>query len=193
MNNERVRAFFFWRAEAAQGRVLRAGHCRVRQAFRSRTGGSGLGQICQGFCVPCDRPWKPSLLSPRPGSAGKRPCTQPSIYSFLTKPDGTELTATEANQFRWPKNPSLAPWSFRLYAVELALDHELDPVLRQEMEHRLESLRVNPLEGSPGNEVRTAGATTLRFRSRPRNMDILRSGLTTCAPRSSHSVRQPNI
>ena len=77
--------------------------------------------------------------------------------------------------------------------MELALDHELDPVLRQEMEHRLESLRVNPLEGSPGNEVRTAGATTLRFRSRPRNMDILRSGLTTCAPRSSHSVRQPNI
>ena len=38
------------------------------------------------------------------------------------------------------------------------MDHELDPVLRQKMEHRLESLRVNPLEGSPGNEVRTAGA-----------------------------------
>lgn len=44
------------------------------------------------------------------------------------------------------------------FRVELALDHELDPVLRKEMEHRLESLRVNPLEGSPDNEVRTASA-----------------------------------
>jgi hypothetical protein len=44
------------------------------------------------------------------------------------------------------------------FRVELALDQKLDPVLRKEMERRLESLRVNPLEGSPGNAVRTAGA-----------------------------------
>ena len=50
------------------------------------------------------------------------------------------------------------------FRVDLALDHELDPVFRKEMERHLDSLRVNPLEGSPTNEMRTAAANYAALR-----------------------------
>ena len=61
------------------------------------------------------------------------------------------------------------------FRVELALDQKLDPVLRKEMERQLDSLRVNPLEGSPANAVRTAAANYAALRIQAEETDILRS------------------
>jgi hypothetical protein len=51
------------------------------------------------------------------------------------------------------------------FRVKLALDHQLDPVLRKEMERRIESLAVNPLEGAPGREIELAQTRYLRLQA----------------------------
>jgi hypothetical protein len=51
------------------------------------------------------------------------------------------------------------------FRVKLALDHQLDPVLRKEMERRVESLAVNPLEGAPDREIELAQARYLRLQA----------------------------
>ncbi len=42
------------------------------------------------------------------------------------------------------------------FRVELALDHQLDADFRNEMQGRVESLAVNPLEGAPDREIQLA-------------------------------------
>jgi len=42
------------------------------------------------------------------------------------------------------------------FRVELALDHSLDPVLREQMRHYVHSLAINPLQGSPDREIELA-------------------------------------
>lgn len=46
--------------------------------------------------------------------------------------------------------------SYGEFRVALALDHDLDPALRQEIERRAESISSNPLESSPANEMAAA-------------------------------------
>lgn len=42
------------------------------------------------------------------------------------------------------------------FRVAIALDHELDPALRNQIQHRIDSLAVNPLETSPAREMQAA-------------------------------------
>ncbi len=49
------------------------------------------------------------------------------------------------------------------FRVALALDQQLDPALRQEMQKRVRSLAVNPLETAPGEEVRAASVRYARL------------------------------
>ena len=51
------------------------------------------------------------------------------------------------------------------FRVKLALDHQLDPGLRKEMERRVESLAVNPLEGAPDREIELAQTRYLRLQA----------------------------
>jgi hypothetical protein len=51
------------------------------------------------------------------------------------------------------------------FRVKLALDHQLDPVLRKEIERRVASLAVNPLEGTPDREIELAQARYLRLQA----------------------------
>jgi hypothetical protein len=46
--------------------------------------------------------------------------------------------------------------SYSEFRVSLALDHDLDPALRQEIARRAESISSNPLEASPANEMSSA-------------------------------------
>jgi hypothetical protein len=46
--------------------------------------------------------------------------------------------------------------SYSSFRTALALDHSLDPKLRSEMERRMDSIAVNPLDGSPAREVELA-------------------------------------
>ncbi len=48
--------------------------------------------------------------------------------------------------------------SYSQFRVKLALDNQLDPELREEMQRRVESLAVNPLEASPAREMQAAQA-----------------------------------
>lgn len=50
------------------------------------------------------------------------------------------------------------------FRVALALDHQLDPVLRTEMQRRVESLAVNPLEDAPNREIQIAEGRYSRLR-----------------------------
>jgi hypothetical protein len=51
------------------------------------------------------------------------------------------------------------------FRVKLALDHQLDPALRKEMEQRVEFLAVNPLESAPDREIELAHARYLRLQA----------------------------
>ncbi|MFL6353094.1 MAG: hypothetical protein ACJ74Z_14770 [Bryobacteraceae bacterium] len=51
------------------------------------------------------------------------------------------------------------------FRVKLALDHQLDPALRKEMERRVQSLAMNPLEGAPDREIELAQARYLRLQA----------------------------
>jgi hypothetical protein len=44
------------------------------------------------------------------------------------------------------------------FRVQLALDRSLDPELRKQMQRRVDSLAVNPLESAPGRELQVAAA-----------------------------------
>jgi hypothetical protein len=44
------------------------------------------------------------------------------------------------------------------FRVQLALDRSLDPGLRKQMQRRVDSLAVNPLESAPGRELQAAAA-----------------------------------
>src|SRR3954454_9684490 len=46
--------------------------------------------------------------------------------------------------------------SYSSFRTALALDHTLDPNLRGEMERRMDSIAVNPLDGSPVRELELA-------------------------------------
>lgn len=50
------------------------------------------------------------------------------------------------------------------FRVALALDQKLDPVLRKEMQQRINSLAVNPLESSPQREIHDARLRYARLR-----------------------------
>lgn len=52
------------------------------------------------------------------------------------------------------------------FRVKLALDHQLDPALRKEMERRIESLAVNPLEVAPDREIQLAETRYRRLQDR---------------------------
>jgi hypothetical protein len=66
------------------------------------------------------------------------------LYDFVAARHGSALDASSRldcySQFR----------------VELALDHSLDPDLRKEMQKRVNSLAVNPLEAAPDREIQAA-------------------------------------
>ncbi len=75
------------------------------------------------------------------------------LYDFITARHGAAMNQTARldcySQFR----------------VELALDHQLDPALRNEMERRVESMAVNPLEAAPGREMELAQTRYLRLQT----------------------------
>lgn len=48
--------------------------------------------------------------------------------------------------------------SYSQFRVELALDHDLDPTLRQVMQKRVASMALNPLEVAPAREIAVADA-----------------------------------
>jgi hypothetical protein len=48
--------------------------------------------------------------------------------------------------------------SYSQFRVELALDHDLDPTLRQVMQRRVASMALNPLEVAPAREIAVADA-----------------------------------
>jgi len=48
--------------------------------------------------------------------------------------------------------------SYSQFRVKLALDHEIDPRLRQDMQSRVNSLAINPLEAAPRREMEAARA-----------------------------------
>lgn len=48
--------------------------------------------------------------------------------------------------------------SYSQFRVKLALDHDIDPQLRQEMQRRINSLAINPLEADPQREMEAARA-----------------------------------
>jgi hypothetical protein len=53
--------------------------------------------------------------------------------------------------------------SYSQFRVRLALDKQLDPALRAEMQRRVDSLAVNPLEVSPKRELQAASARYLEL------------------------------
>lgn len=59
--------------------------------------------------------------------------------------------------------------SYSQFRVRLALDHQLDPALRKEMEQRVESLAVNPLEGDADREMQLAQARYLHLQAEGRD------------------------
>lgn len=53
--------------------------------------------------------------------------------------------------------------SYSQFRVALALDRQLDPALRREMQRRVDSLAVNPMESSPMRELEAAKAREARL------------------------------
>jgi hypothetical protein len=66
------------------------------------------------------------------------------LYNFITARHGAAV------------NQAARLDCYSQFRVELALDHQLDPALRKEMEQRIESLAVNPLEAAPDREIELA-------------------------------------
>ncbi len=62
-----------------------------------------------------------------------------------------------------PMNQAARLDCYSRFRVALALDQELDPLLRKDVERRLASLNVNPLVSSPASEVRAAVANYARL------------------------------
>ncbi|MBV8553829.1 MAG: hypothetical protein JOY54_21215 [Acidobacteriaceae bacterium] len=62
------------------------------------------------------------------------------------------------------------------FRVQLALDHQLDPVLRKEMRERIKVLEINPLEANPALELQAAHARyeQLEKDARPDGVLVLR-------------------
>ncbi len=58
---------------------------------------------------------------------------------------------------------------YSAFRVDLALDHQLDPALRKEMETRIESLAVNPLEGAANRELELAQTRYARLQAAAQN------------------------
>ncbi|HEY7304375.1 MAG TPA: hypothetical protein VH601_09690 [Bryobacteraceae bacterium] len=73
------------------------------------------------------------------------------LYDFVMSRRGTAMDQSERldcySQFR----------------VALALDRQLDPTLRKEMQQRISSLAVNPLETAPEREIRAAATRYTRL------------------------------
>ncbi len=61
-----------------------------------------------------------------------------------------------ANRHGGAMNQAARLDSYSQFRVALALDHELDPELRREMQRRVDSLAVNPMEASPARELQAA-------------------------------------
>ncbi len=55
------------------------------------------------------------------------------------------------------------------FRVDLALDQQLDPALRKDMEKRIESLAVNPLEGAADREIELAQVRYARLQAAAQN------------------------
>jgi hypothetical protein len=66
------------------------------------------------------------------------------LYSFITARHGAAV------------NEAARLDCYSQFRVELALDHQLDPVLRKEVQRRIDSLAVNPLEAAPYREIELA-------------------------------------
>ncbi len=63
------------------------------------------------------------------------------------------------------------------FRVALALDQQLDPVLRDEMQQRIRSLAVNPLETAPADEIRAASVRYARLQQEAGRDGVLVSQL----------------
>ncbi len=70
---------------------------------------------------------------------------------------GAELYDFVASRHGDALNQSARLDCYSQFRVKLALDHQLDPSLRKELQARFDSLSVNPLEAAPGRELQTAG------------------------------------
>jgi hypothetical protein len=78
---------------------------------------------------------------------------------------GIELFQFVAARHGSPVDQSARLDSYAQFRAGLALDQELDPVLRRDMQSRVESLTVNPLIGTPHQEMQIAGARYTALKS----------------------------
>ncbi len=74
------------------------------------------------------------------------------VYDFIASRHGAAMSQSERLD------------SYSEFRVKLALDRQLDPVLRQEMQRRVESMAINPLESAPRQEMKAAAERYDRLR-----------------------------
>ncbi len=66
------------------------------------------------------------------------------VYDFVASRHGAAM------------NQSARLDCYSQFRIKLALDHQLDPSLRREMQGRVDSLAINPLESAPDQEIEAA-------------------------------------
>jgi hypothetical protein len=92
------------------------------------------------------------------------------LYDFITARHGAAM------------NQAARLDCYSQFRVELALDHQLDPALRKEMERRVESMAVNPLEGAPGREMELTQTRYLRLQPKLRTGIWRRASIRIVVP-----------
>ena len=63
--------------------------------------------------------------------------------------------------------------SYSQFRVKLALDHDLDPRLRQDMRRRVDALSINPLEAAPQSEMEAARARYVQLQLQAQEGGVL--------------------
>lgn len=86
---------------------------------------------------------------------------------------GMELYEFVAARHGSPVDQAARLDSYAQFRVGLALDQELDPVLRSDMQRRVGSLTVNPLIEAPDQEVRVAAARYAALKTEVEENELL--------------------